>query len=104
LLISPSAHTAVYVLLGLLLTVGMIWHVLIARIAKVNYGPLAKHFLKLFIVVMSIGWLGSLLTDLIGLSHALLRVFVGGLICALFYGLYLYLFEKPMFQMLKRNS
>lgn len=104
LLISPSAHTAVYVLLGLSLTVGMIWHVLIARIAKVEYGPIAKHFLKLFVVVMSVGWLGSLLTDLIGLSHALLRIFVGGLICALFYSLYLYLFEKPMFQMLKRNS
>lgn len=104
LLISPSAHTAVYVLLGLSLSVGMIWHVLVARIAKVEYGPIAKHFLKLFVVVMCIGWMGSLLTDLIGLSHTLLRIFVGGLTCVLFYGLYLYLFEKQMFQMLKRNS
>jgi len=104
MLISPTAQIAVYALLGLSLTVGMIWHVLIAKVGKIKYGSIVKHFLKLFIVVMSIGWLGSLLTDLIGLSHALLRIFVGGLICALFYSLYLYLFEKPMFQMLKRNS
>lgn len=104
MLTSPSAQTAVYVLLFLSLTVGMIWHVLIARIGKVEYGPIAMHFLKLFVVVMSIGWLSSLLADLIGLTHELLRIFVGGIICALFYGLYLYLFEKPMFQMLKRNS
>lgn len=99
----PSVHTAVYVLLGLSLTVGMVWHVLIARIAKVEYKPILKHLLKLFAVVMGIGWLGSSLTELVALPHALLRIFVGGLICTLFYGLYLYLFERPMFQMLKRN-
>lgn len=104
LLVSPSAHTAVYILLGLSLTVGMIWHGLIARIAKVDYGPITKHFLKLFMVVMSIGWIGATVTDVTGLNHALLRIVVGGLICASFYGLYLYLFEKPMFQMLKRSS
>ena len=82
----------------------MVWHVLIARIAKVEYRPIVKHFLKLFVVVMGIGWLGLSLTDLIGVDHALLRIFSGGLICALLYGLYLYLFEKSLFQMLKRNS
>ncbi|WP_110076547.1 MULTISPECIES: MOP flippase family protein [Pseudidiomarina] len=104
MLVLPSAQTAVYVLLCLYLTVGMIWHVLIAKIGKVEYGPIAKHFLKLFVVVMSIGWLGALLTNLIDPSHAFLRILVGGLICALFYGLYLYLFEKPIFRMLKRTS
>lgn len=104
LLIFPSAQTAVYVLLGLSLTLGMVWHVLIARIAKVKYRPIAQHFLKLLVVVMSIGWLGSLLTDLINLNHALLRIFIGGIICALLYGLYLYMFEKPIFKMLRRNS
>lgn len=104
MLVLPSAQTAVYVLLCLSLTVGMIWHVLIAKIGKVEYGPIAKHFLKLFVVVMSIGWLGALLTNLIDPSHAFLRILVGGLICALFYGLYLYVFEKPIFRMLKRTS
>lgn len=103
LMTSPSAHTAVYVLLGLSLSVGMIWHVLIAKVAKVEYGPVTKHFLKLFVVVMGIGWLGSLLTDLMNLTNPLLRILVGGFSCALFYGLFLYLFEKPMFQMLRRN-
>ncbi|MEX1033249.1 MAG: MOP flippase family protein [Cellvibrionaceae bacterium] len=104
LLISPSAHTAVYILLGLSLPAGLVWHALIARIAKVEYRPIAKHILKLFVVVMGIGWLGSLFTDIIGLSHALVRIVVGGMTCALLYGTYLYLFEKPLFQMLKRNS
>lgn len=104
LLISPSANTAVYVLLGLSVTVGIFWHVLIARIAKVEYWPIAMHFLKLFVVVMSIGWLGSSFTDFIGVRHDLIRIFVGALICVLLYSLYLYLFEKPMFRIFRRSS
>lgn len=104
LLVSPSAHTAVYVLLGLSLTVGMVWHVLIARIAKVEYMPIVKHFVQLFIVVMGIGWLGSMLTDIAGLSQPFLRIVIGSVICALIYAFYLYIFEKTMLKNFKRNS
>jgi O-antigen/teichoic acid export membrane protein len=104
LLLSPSAHTAVYILLGLSVTFGMCWHVLIARIAKVDYGPIAKHFLKLFAVVMAIGWLGSWVVEMTGLNNALVRVVIGGIVCGLTYATYLFLYEKQMFQMLKSRT
>lgn len=104
LTIAPSAHTAVYVLLGLSLTIGILWHVLIAKIAKLTYLPIAKHFLKLFVVVMGIGWLGLMFTNMTGLVAPIFRIAVGGLICALLYMIYLYLFEKSIFEKLKRES
>lgn len=104
LLMSPSAQTAVYILLGLSLTLGMIWHVLIAKIAKVDYAPIALHFLKLFVVVMGIGFLGFTLIDIAGVEHAFVRVLIGSIVCATIYSLYLYFFEKEVFQMLKRRS
>ena len=104
MLISPSALTAVYILLGLSLTVGMIWHVLIAKIGKIEYAPIARHFFQLFVVVMGIGWVGASLVDLIGISHALVRILIGGFVCSLLYSVYLYLFEKSTFRILNASS
>ena len=104
LVISPSAHTAVYILLGLSITVGMCWHVLISNIAKVDYWPIVKHFLKLFSVAMAIGWFGYYLTEMSGLSNSLVRVVTGGIVCGPLYAVYLLLFEKPMFQMLRSRT
>lgn len=104
LLIFPSAHTAVYVLLGLSLTIGMLWHLIIAKIANIEYKPIIKHFSKLFIVVMGIGWIGLTLTDLTSVTMSLLRILIGAIICVLFYLIYLYLFEKEVIQKLKGNA
>lgn len=104
LVIAPSTYTAVYVLLGLSLTIGMLWHVLIAKVAKVKYGSITKHFLKLFLVVMSIGWIGLNITNMTGLSEPVFRVLLGGGIFALLYIIYLYLFEKTILEKLKRSS
>lgn len=104
LLISPSAHTAVYVLLGLSLTIGMLWHLIIAKIANIEYKPIIKHFSKLFVVVMGIGWVGLTLTDLTSVTMSLLRILIGAIICVLFYLIYLYLFEKKVIQKFKGNA
>lgn len=104
LTISPSTHTAVYILIGLSVTLGMFWHVLIATVAKINYVPIICHFLKVFAVVMLIGWLGSVVTDMAGLSNPLVRVTAGGTVCGVAYVLYLLLFEKQVFQMLKSKT
>jgi len=101
LTISPSAKTAVYVLLGLSVTLGMCWHVLIARIAKVHYLPIVKHFFKIFSVVMAIGWSGASMANIAGYESALVRAAVGGGVCLPLYMGYLFLFEKKMFQMIK---
>lgn len=104
LLISPSAHTAVYVLLGLSLTIGMLWHLIIAKVANIEYKPIIKHFSKLFVVVMGIGWVGLTLTDLTSVTMPLLRILIGAIICVLFYLIYLYLFEKTVTQKFKGNA
>lgn len=101
--IYPSAHTAVYVLLGLSLSIGLIWHMLIAKIARVHYWPIVFHFFIVVVVVMGIGWLSVWLVDLFGLRNAMPRVFVGILICTVIYSLYLYLFEKSILKSLRRN-
>lgn len=102
--LSPSTHTAVYILIGMSLTLGMVWHVLIAKIAKVSYLPLVKHFLKTFIVVMLIGWLGSYIPDLANTTNAFARVAIGGVVCAISYAVYIILFEKHLLQLLKRKN
>src|SRR5690606_37620101 len=81
--ILPSAQTAVFVLLALSLTVGMVWHVLIARIAKVEYLPIVIHFLRLFVVVIGLGWSGSLAVVYSGLDNAILRITLGVTVYAL---------------------
>lgn len=103
LLVAPSVHTAVYVLLGCSLTIGMIWHLIIAKIATIGYLPIIKHFAKLFIVVMGIAWLGMIITDVISVTAPFLRIVVGASICTLLYLTYLYLFEKSLFQKIKGN-
>jgi len=102
--LSPSTHTAVYILIGLSLTLGMVWHVLIAKISKVNYKPIIKHFLKTFLVVMLIGWAGSEVPDFAHISNDFFRVAVGGLVCAVIYAIYIFVFEKQLFQVLKSKS
>lgn len=104
LLISPSAHTAVYVLLGLSLTIGLLWHLIISKIANVEYKPIIKHFFRLFFVVMGIGWLGLALTDATSVTMPILRILLGGIICVIFYLIYLYLFEKSVIKSFKGNA
>ncbi|MFC1628387.1 MOP flippase family protein [Gemmatimonadota bacterium] len=104
LVISPSVDTAVYILLGLSITVGMIWHVLISINAKINYLPIVKHVLQLFVVVMTIGWIGYSLTEMSGLSNPLVRVITGGVVCGSLYAIYLLLFQKSIYQMLRRRT
>lgn len=102
--LSPSTHTAVYILVGMSLSLGMVWHVLIAKIAKVNYLPLVKHFFKTFVVVMLIGWLGSYIPDLTNTTNAFARVAIGGVVCATIYAAYIISFEKNLLQLLKRKN
>ena len=104
LFILPSAFTAVYILLALSLTFGVGWHVLIARITKVDYFPIVIHFVKLFVVVMIIGWIGVLIVNATNLSNAWLRIVSGVTVCSLFYLAYIITFERRILQTLRSMS
>lgn len=103
LVVSPSANTAVYVLVGLSFSFGLIWHFLIAKIGNIDYAPILKHLIKLFTVVTSIAWMGNLATDSTGLSNPFLRVIFGAFICSISYIVFLLCFEKKLFLVLKED-
>lgn len=104
LLLSPSAKTAIYTLVALQCTLGMCWHVLIARIAKVNYLPIIKYFVKLLAVVVIIGWFGAYVAKFSGYESELVRTVIGGIVCFSLYVVYLLIFEKQVIQMLTRRK
>lgn len=96
LYIQPSLYTAVYILLGLHLTVNAIWHVLIARIGEVQYLALIRHFIKTFIAVVLIGWVGSTLLNIYTISNKLSHIILGSVVCGALYIIYLLAFENKL--------
>ena len=104
LVMSPSAESAVYVLLGLSLTVGMVWHILIARIGALDYKPVVVHLLKIFVVAFAIG---AVCVTLVGLIHGLSLIARIGVLAGsygLLYGLYLMVVEREFLLNIFRNK
>jgi len=101
LIISPSINDAAYILLGVSISIGTIWHVLISRVGKISYWPIVKYMMQLFIVVIAIGWFGFFLTELAELDNPLGRIVTGGGISGLLYSIYLLLFQKTMFNTIR---
>lgn len=93
---NPSLDTAVYILLGLSLTVGTMWHVIISKIGEVQYLYLIKHFIKTFIAVIVIGWVSSTLLNIYTITNNLFHIILGSVICGCLYIIYLLTFEKKL--------
>lgn len=101
LLLKPTLYTAVYILLGLNLTVGAIWHIIIARIGEVEYLSLIKHFIKTFIAVILIGWLGSTILNMFVITNNFIHIILGSVICGALYIIYLIAFEKKLIRIIR---
>jgi len=99
--IKDSLYTAAYILLGLSLTVGAIWHVLIARIGEIQYLALIRHFIKTFIAVIFIGWLASTLLNMYIINSNLIHIILGTVICGALYIMYLLTFEKKLIKTIR---
>lgn len=99
----PRVEVAAYTLLGLSLTVGMVWHFIIAKIAKIQYWPIARHFCTLILVTFAIGWLGYRTVNLLVIELAILRIVAGGVVFALLYCAYIFIFQKEILIHLKRG-
>ncbi|MGA4439873.1 MOP flippase family protein [Psychrobacter pocilloporae] len=100
--ISPSLDTAIYVLLILYLTVGMLWHVVIKRYGEVSYRNIIKHLIRLCTIIFSIGFLVSTFVDIFNINSSFIKVIIGSLLCGTIYLLYLYILEKDFIYSLRK--
>lgn len=96
LLVSPSINTAVYTLMFIYLTFNMLWHLLIKRIADINYKYIIKHICKLVVVVSFIGYFGSALVENFGSDDNILQLLLAGVSCGILYLIYLIIFERDL--------
>ncbi|MBD3727212.1 MAG: MOP flippase family protein [Moraxella osloensis] len=102
--IQPQVEIVPWVLLWLSLTVGWIWHYLIAHFAKIHYLKIAIHFTKIIAVCFVIAWLSKELVNILEISNAFLRLALAGLVCGLLYLPYLYLFEKEILRLARKGK
>lgn len=102
--IFPSLDTAIYVLLFLYLTVGMLWHVVVRKYGKVSYRGIIKHLINLCIVVFSIGFLSSTFVHIFNINSSFLKIIIGSLLYGSIYLFYLYFFEKDFIYSLKKHN
>lgn len=100
--ISPSLDTAIYALLILYLTVGMLWHVVIKRYGEVSYKIIIEHLLKLCFVVFLLGYVGFLFAHAFNLNSSFVITLLGIIFCGITYMLYLYFFERDFLLSIKK--
>ncbi|MDW7773851.1 MAG: MOP flippase family protein [Desulfobulbaceae bacterium] len=100
----PQVEVVPYVLLALSLTIGMIWHWIVARIASIAYGPIVIHFAKIIIISFIITGVSFVLITSLNLERVLSRLAVGGTLCAAIYLPYLFFFEREILKHLQREK
>ena len=104
LVIRPDVMTVPWVLLGLSLTIGWIWHYLIAKVAKISYRAILGHFAKIIIFSFIITWLASLVVSLMTICHVFFRLLAAGGICLALYIPYLFYFEKEVIHQCRKGQ
>lgn len=102
--IQPQVEIVPWVLLGLSLTVGWIWHYLIAHFAKIHYLKIVIHFTKIIIVCFVIAWLSKELINVLEIANAFARLTIAGLVCSLLYLPYLFVFEKEILSLTRKGK
>lgn len=99
----PQVEVAAYTLLALSLTVGMFWHYIIAKVSQIKYWPIARHFGKLIFITYAIGLIGYFTIDMLLIERAFFRLALEGLVFAILYGAFVFLFEKEILKHLRRR-
>jgi O-antigen/teichoic acid export membrane protein len=103
LLFFPSAEAVAFALLGLNFTVGMIWHILIAKIGRVSYLSIFLHFVKVIVVTLIIAGIALLSVNYFNLETPIFRVMLAGMICLTLYVPYLLVVEKSLLKSFKKD-
>lgn len=98
----PSLNTAIYTLLFLYFTVGMLWHVVVSKYGEVSYRNIIKHLIRLCSIVFSIGFLVSTFVNIFNINSNMITLFLGLMFCGTTYVLYLYIFERNFMRSLRK--
>lgn len=102
LLFIPKVEAVAYALLGLSFSVGLIWHILIARIGRVSYLNILVHFVKTSLVTLAIAWIALLVVNQFQIEMTLLRLLIAGLMCGAIYAPYVWLVERKLIMSFKK--
>ena len=100
----PTVESAAYMLLGLSMSTGFIWHYLIARIGKLNYRPIARHFIKVLAISILLGISVKYLTTHSNMDSNFLILSTGAALFSLLYIDDLMLAERPFIETVLRRS
>lgn len=99
----PTIEAVAFSLLGLSFSVGMIWHILIAKIGQVRYWGISLHFFKVTVVTTTISFISYFSVYYLEIKMPIFRVLLAGLICLILYTPYLLIIEKPLLKQLKKD-
>lgn len=103
LLFYPSIEAAAFALLVLSFTIGLIWHVIIAKLGKILYLGIFLHFAKTVGVTLVIAWVMLMITDHFDLENSIMRVLFAGSGCLMLYIPYLLFVEKKLLRSIKKD-
>ncbi|RZM81180.1 colanic acid exporter [Pseudoalteromonas rubra] len=96
LLYFKSIEAVAFALLFLSVTVGIIWHILIAKIGRISYLGIFLHFVKVVFIAIAIAWIAQLVVNLFHFEKPIIRVLLEGIVCLIMYAPYLLLVEKKL--------
>lgn len=103
LLYYPTVESVAFTLLALSVTVGIIWHVLIAKIGRISYLGIFLHFIKVVVVTLAIAWVAKQLVHFFQLEIPMLRILLAGVVCLSLYGPYIFWVEKTLLKSFKKD-
>lgn len=96
LMLSPNPQSAVIALFILSLTIGLIWHVIVARIAKVSYVGILLFLIRFIPALVLIIFFTSYIIKFIGFVNPIFEILSSLFICICIYCTYLYMFERRL--------
>lgn len=102
--IHPQVEMVPWVLLGLSITVGWIWHYLVAHFAKIYYLKIVINFTKIIVVCFIIAWISKGFVNIFEITNVYMRLTIAGLVCGLLYLPYLYVFESESLSLARKGK
>lgn len=99
----PTIEAAAFSILGLSATIGMIWHILIAKIGKIHYTSIVLFLSKITVVSIIIALTSHQVLFLLNIAKPIFKVLLAITICSILYLPYLLLMEKPLIDKLKKD-
>lgn len=99
----PTIEAAAFSILGLSATIGMIWHILIAKIGKIHYTSIVLFLSKITVVSIIIALTSHQVLLLLNIAKPIFKVLLAITICSILYLPYLLLMEKPLIDKLKKD-